>query len=194
MRKLLLSCCFATLVLALSCSDNKSTSGIIDPAINYDDIVGSWRGTLDSWRVNNSADRKSYTLKNVSISLIFDSQYYWLQLTQFSDSLEYQYYNRGFWLWDPYVPDVMVFELYEEYSTQIFNPVQSGGGMEGLDSTGTGTGGGAAPDTVKIVKGDNTKMEARFISFMDLDLGTNQMRLYDFIEYLDFGDVTLEKY
>ncbi len=192
MRLLLLSCCFAGLLLALSCSDNSTDKGIIEPALNYEDVVGAWRGTLDSWHVDNSNVIPNYTLQNVDITLIFlESQRYWLELNQLSDSLEYRYKNEGFWLWDPTVPDVMIFEMYEESSTQIFNPVQDSGGQGNPDSTGTG-GGGATPDTVKIVVGDNTKLEARFISFMDLD--ENQMRLYDFIEYLNLGDVTLDKF
>jgi hypothetical protein len=190
MRKLLLSCCLAGLVLMLSCSDNDTSGGVITPTITYDDIKGSWRGTVDSWRVVNTVGHPSYSLENIDITLVFDTQNYWLQLTQISDSLEYQYYNRGFWLWDPYVPDVMVFEIYEESSTQIFNPLQSSN-PGNPDSTGNGGGNNVPPDTVKTVLGDNTQMEARFISFMELE--ENQMRLWDFIEYLNLGDVTLDK-
>jgi hypothetical protein len=194
MRKLLLSCCLAGLVLVLACSEDANNPGLVNPTLTYEDIIDSWRGTVDVWRVEGSAGHTSYTLRNVDIAIIFDTQHYWLQLSQFSDSLDYQYYNRGFWLWDPYVPDVMVFELYEESSTQVFNPYQYTGEPGNPDSTEAGNPGGGditPPDTVKIVVGDNTKMEARFISYMDLN--ENQMRLWDFIEYLNLGDVTLER-
>ncbi len=196
MRKLLLSCCLAGLVLILACSDNDTNPGVLNPQLTYDDIIGAWHGTLDSWRVVNSTERPSYVLKNVDVTIVFDTQHYWLQLSQFSDSLEYQYTNRGFWLWDPYVPDVMVFELYKEWSTQIFDPDQYTGEPGNPDSTGTGSPGGGditPPDTVYIVKGDNTKMEARFISYIDLDTENSEMRLWDFIEYLNLGDITLDK-
>ena len=196
MRQLLLTATVTALVLALACSKNNSNSGLVDPQFSYEDLTDAWRGQLDSWRVDNTAAGKaSYTLNNVDISLIIDTQTYWLQLSYFSDSLEYQYYNRGYWIWDPYVPDVIVFEIYQESSTQIFNPQRSSipdsidGGPGGGDG---GTGGGEPPDTIKFLKGDNTKLEARFISFMDYQ--EDQIRLYDFIEYLNLGDITLERY
>jgi hypothetical protein len=195
MRRLLLSITLAVLVLSLGCSKTSGDSGLIEPTFNYDDLVDAWRGTLASWRVDNTeAGRASYTLNDIDISLILDTQTYWLQLTFFSDSLEYQYFNRGYWLWDPYVPNVMVFEMYQESGTQIFNPIRDSGNPDSTGGSGDGSGGQQTepPDTVLLSKGDNSKMEERFISY--LEYTGDQIRLYDFIEYLDLGDITLERF
>ena len=195
MRKFLLSVAVAMTVLSLGCSDSNDDSGLVEPTFNYDDLIDAWRGELASWRVDNSeVGRTSYILNDVDISLIIESQTYWLQLSYFSDSLEYQYYNRGYWLWDPYVPDVIVFEIYQGQSTQIFNPIRNTGNP---DSTGGGQGDGGGvsvvpPDTIQVINGDNTQMEERFISY--LEYNEDSIRLWDFIEYLDLGDVTLERF
>ena len=109
MKKLFLICAITAFVLPLSCSKNESSSGLVQPTFDYGDLEHAWKGTIASWRVDNTdAGRISYTLKNVDISLVLNTEKYWLQLTYFSDSLEYQYYNRGYWLWDPYYPTVMI--------------------------------------------------------------------------------------
>jgi hypothetical protein len=197
MKQLLLFCAAALVVLSLACSKAENNAGLVDPKLTYDDLVDAWKGTLETWRVDNTAAGKpSFTLNNVDVNLIIDTQTYWLQLSYFTDSLEYQYYNRGYWLWDPYVPDVMVFEIYYESSTAIKNPIRSSvpdSISEGGQGGSNGGGGSVEPpDTTKFVKGDNTKMEDRFISYMDYNEDT--IRLYDFIEYLNLGDVTLERY
>ena len=195
MKRALLFFFTVLVVLSLACSKAESNSGLVEPNFSYDDLIDAWRGSLDTWRVDNTAaGRASYNLSNVDVNLIIDTQNYWLQLTYFTDSLEYQYYNRGYWLWDPYVPDVMVFEIYHETSTQIFNPIRNSV-PDSIAGGGPGGGGGGStepPDTIKFVKGDNTKMEERFISY--LEYNEDEIRLFDFIEYLDLGDITLDRY
>ena len=126
------------------------------------------------------------------MSLAFDEQRYWLQVSQYSDELDYQYHNTGYWLWDPYLPEEIIFEMYQETSIQIFNPVQPPSGPpdtldDGEDEIDT------PPDTVRTVRGDNSKLEEVFVSSIEFGDEDETMRLYGFTQYIILGDITLDK-
>jgi hypothetical protein len=184
------------LLAGLACSDTDEPAGLEPADFSYDDLRDSWRGTVDSWRVDNGSQTPSYDLQNVNVNLIIEQDTYWLQLTQFSDSLEYQYYNRGFWIWDPDLHNILIFEMYEEVGTQIFNPVRGDVGQP--DSIGGGggnvVGGGssAPPDTLVVRKGDNTEKEEQINC--GLEYNGDSIRLFDFNGAFDLGDITLERF
>ncbi|MBW7997983.1 MAG: hypothetical protein FVQ81_15730 [Candidatus Glassbacteria bacterium] len=194
MRNMLQLAAGALLMLSLACSDNDVVKEPFNPGFTYEDLADAWRGNLDSWYVENSSGKPSYTLENVNISLIMDTERYWLQLTHFTDSLEYQYLNRGFWLWDPSLPDVIYFELYFESSSQVFNPQKDLTPADTLDGSGGGNnqGGGTPPDTILTSKGDDTQIEEVFSSIIEFT--ENQLRLYEFEGYFDPGDITLDRF
>lgn len=182
----------AGLMMTLGCSDNKAQP-FLPPEFNQSDLVDAWRGNLESWLVDNtSAGRPGYTLNNVEVSLILNSEgTYWLDLSQFSDSLEYRYNSRGYWLWDPGIPEEIYFEVYLATSTQIFDPVQGPIMPDTTDGGGDDTG-GVQPDTVTFTLGDNTQIEGIFASF--LEYNEDQIRLYGFQGLISLGDITLDRY
>ena len=146
---------------------------VMEPEINMYDLIGHWRGSLPAYYVNNGATAPSYSLQNLDCTLILNQDNYWFQLGSYSDSLDFSFVSKGYWLLFEGTPQELYFQVREEWSNQMF---------KGLDSLNMPV----VLDTISARKGDGSEPVGEWSCLFDL--GENEIRIYDFIGYESLGE------
>jgi len=159
------------LLIVPGCEEAENT--VIEPEISMEDLMGNWEGTLPAYYVNNGLSPPSYYLQNVECAIILDADSYWFQLGSYSDSLDFSFVSKGYWLLFEGEQPELYFQIREEWSRQMF---------KGLDSLNMPV----VLDTITVHRGDGSEAVGEWSCLFELE--EDGLRIYDFIGYENLGD------